>query len=120
DAAEVQPDFEEGTTGKPFYVVGPIVKPKGGPLEYIEKLIDITQSAFNLGWISKNDVYEGLNDKLVAAKENIKKGRSNYHTAINIVEAYKHLLDAQRGKAIEEQCYRMLYYDANELIGMLR
>ena len=120
DVGELPPDFEEGTTGKPFYVVGPIVKPKGGPLEYIEKLIDITQSAFNLGWISKNDVYEGLNDKLVAAKENIKKGRSNYHTAINIVEAYKHLLDAQRGKAIEEQCYRMLYYDANELIGMLR
>lgn len=119
DAGEVPPDFEYGLKSKIFYGIGPIIKPKE-PLEFIETLIKITESSFNLGWISKNDVYSGLNDKLVAAKEHIKKGRGNYHTAVNILEAYKHLLDAQRGKAIEEQCYRMLYCDANELISMLK
>ena len=107
---------------KVFKVVGPVVKPfpSDGPLAYIEKLIKITRGAYDLGWINKQDVYDGLNDKLVAARDNIKKGWWNYHTASNIMEAYKHLLDAQRGKAIDEMTYRMLYYDANELIGMLK
>jgi hypothetical protein len=30
------------------------------------------------------------------------------------------IFDAQRGKAIDEMAYRMLYYDANELISMLK
>jgi hypothetical protein len=33
----------------------------------------ITKEAYELRWINKQDVYDGLNDKLVAARENIKK-----------------------------------------------
>ncbi len=122
DAGEAPPDYKAPMDAKAFKVVGPIVKPfpSDGPLAYIEKLIKITKEAYELGWIKKQDVYEGLNDKLVAAKDNIKKGWWNYHTARNLMEAYKHLLNAQRGKAIDEMTYRMLYYDANELIGMLK
>jgi len=122
DAGDVPPDYEQHHEPKVFKVVGPVVKPfpSDGPLAYIEKLMKITKEAYELGWINKQDVYDGLNDKLVAARENIKKGWWNYHTARNIMEAYKHLLDAQRGKAIDEMTYRMLYYDANELIGMLK
>jgi hypothetical protein len=122
DAGDAPPGFKEPTEPKVFKVVGPVVKPfpSDGPLAYIEKLMKITREAYELGWINKQDVYDGLNDKLVAARENIKKGWWNYHTARNIMEAYKHLLDAQRGKAIDEMTYRMLYYDANELIGTLK
>ncbi len=119
---EPPPDFDYGMRGKKFTVIGPVVKPlpSKGPLGYIEKLIEITTQAFNMGWISKYDVYQGLMDKLEGARENIRKGRWHYHTAINIMGAFKNLLEAQRGKGIEEQCYRMLYYDADELIRMLR
>jgi hypothetical protein len=122
DAGDVPPDYKKHYEAKVFKVVGPVVKPfpSDGPLAYIEKLMKITKEAYELGWINKQDVYDGLNDKLVAARENIKKVWWNYHTASNIMEAYKHLLDAQRGKAIDEMTYRMLYYDANELIGMLK
>jgi hypothetical protein len=122
DAGDAPPDYKQHWEPKVFKVVGPVVKPfpSDGPLAYIEKLMKITREAYELGWINKQDVYDGLNDKLVAARENIKKGWWNYHTARNIMEAYKHLLDAQRGKAIDEMTYRMLYYDANELIGMLK
>jgi hypothetical protein len=122
DAGDVPPDYKKHYEAKVFKVVGPVVKPfpSDGPLAYIEKLMKITREAYELRWINKQDVYDGLNDKLVAARENIKKGWWNYHTARNIVEAYKHLLNAQRGKAIDEMTYRMLYYDANELIGMLK
>ena len=122
DAGDAPPGFKEPMEPKVFKVVGPVVKPfpSDGPLAYIEKLMKITKEAYALGWINKQDVYDGLNDKLVAARDNIKKGWWNYHTASNIMEAYKHLLDAQRGKAIDEMTYRMLYYDANELIGMLK
>jgi hypothetical protein len=122
DAGDAPPGFSIPTGAKVFKVVGPVVKPfpSDGPLVYIEKLMKITREAYDLGWINKQDVYDGLNDKLVAARENIKKGWWNYHTARNIMEAYKHLLEAQRGKAIDEMAYRMLYYDANELVGMLK
>jgi hypothetical protein len=122
DAGDAPPGFKEPMEPKVFKVVGPVVKPfpLDGPLAYIEKLMKITKEAYDLGWINKQDVYDGLNDKLVAARDNIKKGWWNYHTASNIMEAYKHLLDAQRSKAIDEMAYRMLYYDANELIGMLK
>jgi hypothetical protein len=122
DAGDVPPDYKKHYEAKVFKVVGPVVKPfpSDGPLAYIEKLMKITKKAYDLVCINKQDVYDGLNDKLVAARENIKKGWWNYHTARNIMEAYKHLLDVQRGKAIDEMTYRMLYYDANELIGMLK
>lgn len=122
DAGDVPPDFEYGMEGKKFTVVGPVAKPpfSKGPLGYIEKLIEITTSAFNLGWINRYEVYQGLMDKLEAARENIKKGKPYYHTAANIMGAFKNQLEAQRGKGIEEQCFRMLNYDADELIGMLK
>ncbi|NPV01444.1 MAG: hypothetical protein HPY53_08690 [Brevinematales bacterium] len=71
-------------------------------------------------WISKLDVYQGLMDKLNAAKQQILQGQSKYHTAWNILEAYKHLLIAQRWKAITEPCFQMLYFNADLLISKLK
>jgi hypothetical protein len=111
-------DFKSGNVSKTFTVPGPVPKPQN-QTSMIDHLIATTTGAYNEGWISKADVYQGLMDKLVAAKENILKGRRNYHTARNIIGAFKHLLDAQRGKAIDEACYRMLYINADEMIKML-
>jgi len=86
----------------------------------IDKVIEWTVWSYERGWITSADVYTGLMDKLNATKENINKGFFHYHTAVNILGAFKHLLDAQRGKAIIEECYQMLLIDADALIGMLK
>ena len=109
------PDYKPYKT---IYTIGPVPKPQN-QTSMIDHLIATTTGAYREGWISKADVYQGLMDKLVAAKENILKGRRNYHTARNIIGAFKHLLDAQRGKAIDEPCYQMLYINADEMIKML-
>jgi hypothetical protein len=118
NAEDAPPDFDTGNYPKTFTVPGPVPKPQN-QTSMIDHLIATTTGAYNEGWISKADVYQGLMDKLAAAKENILKGRRNYHTARNIIGAFKHLLDAQRGKAIDEACYQMLYINADEMIKML-
>lgn len=99
-------------------IVGPGPKPKS-PLAMIDHLIATTTGAYNENWISKDDVYQGLMDKLNSAKSQIQRGIFKYHTAKNIMGAYKHLLDAQRQKAIVEECYQMLYINADVMIDML-
>ncbi|OHD62556.1 MAG: hypothetical protein A2014_00355 [Spirochaetes bacterium GWF1_49_6] len=111
--------YDTGVHPKIFKVVGPMLKPAGNT-GMIDKLIELTTGSYDLQWISKMDVYLGLMDKLNAAKQQILQGQSKYHTAWNILEAYKHLLNAQRWKAITEPCFQMLYFNADLLISKLK
>jgi len=110
--------YDNGYHPKVFKVVGPVTRPSDAK-GMIDEMIRSTTETYHLGWINKEDVYDGLMDKLDAAKENINKGLFYHHTAKNILNAYKHLLDAQEGKAIEESTYRMLNIQADDLIKML-
>ncbi len=106
------------TRKKAFKVPGPVVRPEGGT-GLIDHLIAITTESYTLGWISSNDVFEGLMDKLTAAKAKIDEGVF-VPAPPNVISAFRNQLAAQRDKAIEEACYWMLDICADELIKTLR
>jgi len=83
DAGLAPRSFDTGFRPKFFKVIGPVPKPVG-ILPMIEKLIEITTGSRNQKWITKQGIYNGLLAKLNAAKNNIIKGSSSYHTASNI------------------------------------
>jgi hypothetical protein len=121
DSSEDYNDDSIDTSFRPkiFKVVGPVLKPVDNT-GLIDKLIELTTGSYDLQWISKMDVFQGLIDKLKAAKQQIIMGWAKYHTACNILEAYKNQLNAQRGKSITESCYQMLYYNSDLLISKLK
>ncbi|NPV01087.1 MAG: hypothetical protein HPY53_06875 [Brevinematales bacterium] len=119
DAGDEPKNFDDGYYPKVFKVIGPVAEPQN-PSSFISALIEWTVYSYNKGWISSYDVYQGLMDKLSAVMGQILQGKEKYHTAVNILGAFQNLLDAQRGKAITEQCYQMLYVDAEILIKRLK
>ncbi|NPV01251.1 MAG: hypothetical protein HPY53_07705 [Brevinematales bacterium] len=113
------PNFDDGYHPKVFKVIGPVAEPQN-PSSFISTLIEWTVYSYEKGWISSYDVYQGLMDKLSAAMGQILQGKEKYHTAVNILGAFQNLLNAQRGKAVTEQCYQMLFVDAEILIKRLK
>jgi len=83
----------------------------------INSLIAATERAYALGWINKQDVYNGLMDKLNAAKAAIERGQFN--AAKNQLNAFISLLDAQRGKAVNQRAYDLLKADALYVMNKL-
>ncbi|MCI5209718.1 MAG: hypothetical protein D3910_13195, partial [Candidatus Electrothrix sp. ATG2] len=70
-----------------------------------------------MGWISDDDVCDGLRDKLEAEIASVERG--NLKPAENQLHAFLNQLDAQQGKAINQQAYDLLKANALYVIDHL-
>ena len=88
-----------------------------GVITDINGLLAATERVCELGWISKHGVCNALEAKVNAAKASIERGRTK--TAQNQLEAFIHQLDAQQGKAINQDAYELLQAIAEYVIDHL-
>jgi parallel beta-helix repeat protein len=82
-----------------------------------DNLIAEKERACEVGWISKQGICNSLDVKLNAARASIE--RDSFDTAKNQLNAFIHELDAQKGKAVDEQAYDLLKPKALDLINNL-
>lgn len=93
---------------------GPVVTKS--PLVTTQYLIDSKHAAYDRGWISKSGIVKSLDVKLDAAKASY--GRGNRNAALNQLNAFKSELNAQRGKAVNEAAFALLYSTAEYLSSL--
>jgi FIMAH domain-containing protein len=80
----------------------------------IDSLINATQNACSMGWISSSDVCKGLMDKLLAAKSALSRGQTQ--SARGSLNAFLNQLKAQKGKSVNQSAYDLLSADARALM----
>jgi WD40 repeat protein len=83
----------------------------------INSLIAAKERTCALGWINQKTVCNSLDAKLAEAKGAIERGQ--FSTAKNKLNEFISQLDAQRGKAVNQQAYDLLKTDALYVIAHL-
>lgn len=76
----------------------------------VNSLSEALDRALALGWITKSGTADSLRSKLDAIKDAIARGQFN--AAKSQLDAFLNELDAQKGKAINQQAYDLLKADA--------
>lgn len=84
----------------------------------INSLMAATKRTYDLGWIDKPGAYNSLDSKLTTVKSAIEKNQLN--TARNELNALINEMDAQKGKAVNQQAYEMLKADVSYVIEHLQ
>lgn len=83
----------------------------------LDSLMDATNRACSLGWISKAGICTSLRVELKAAQAASKRG--SLVAARGLLKAYLNELRAQNGKAVNQQAYDLLSTDANYVLQHL-
>jgi hypothetical protein len=84
----------------------------------IDSLIDATQRACSMGWISKKGTCQSLLAKLRVAKASL--GRGQTQAARGQLNAFLNELRAQKGKSVNQSAYDLLKTDANYLLNTIQ
>lgn len=83
----------------------------------VDQVIQGTQRACANEWINKKGICGSLEAKLQAAKAAV--GREQFGVAENMLNAFLQELDAQKGKAVNQQAYDLLKAEVRNLIDKL-
>lgn len=84
----------------------------------INGLIAAKEYVCELGWITKKGVCSSLDAKLNAARNAVDRVREE--TAVKQIQAFLNELNAQKGKAISQRAYDLLWADASYVIAELQ
>lgn len=99
------------------YTIGPVGQPSMTLAETVDYMVVQKHQAAAQGWITKQGIIVSLDQKLDQAKAKILQG--NNKAATNILNAFVNELQAQKGKAVNEEAYTLLYVNAQWLISRL-
>jgi parallel beta-helix repeat protein len=82
----------------------------------LDNLIAEKERACDLGWINKPGICNSLGAKLNAAKASIERGQLD--TALNQLNAFINALNAQKGKAVNQQAYDILMSEVIQVLNL--
>jgi hypothetical protein len=99
------------------YTIGPVGQPTMTLAETVDYMVVQKHQAAAQGWITKHGIVVSLDQKLDQAKAKILQG--NNKAAANVMNAFVNELQAQKGKAVNEEAYTLLYVNAQWLISRL-
>lgn len=97
--------------------VGPLPVDDQSPLGLVDRLLSLKEQSLQLGWIDNQGVATSLNKKLAHAKRRL--GEGMVIPAINVLHAFIHELQAQKGKHVNDNTFYLLKPNAEFLIFKL-
>lgn len=99
--------------------IGPVSIPPVtfDPLIFVDNIINLKHSAFDLGWIDNQGIMNSLDKKLEHAKAKLQNGQNN--TAKNELNALLNELNAQKGKHVNDSAYAVLKANVDYLISKI-
>ncbi|MEW6277846.1 MAG: hypothetical protein AB1758_04415 [Candidatus Eremiobacterota bacterium] len=77
----------------------------------------LKHEAFQLGWTNSHGIVNNLDVKLQHARNHLAQGRTKQ--AQNVLQAFRHELDAQRGQHVSEDAYQLLSGNADFLVSQI-
>ncbi len=120
-AVDFIPGYDDLTPYGPGIVgrtIGPVQQPATLiPLVFLDYIVSLKHEAFRLGWITNKGIEQSLDAKLESAKAALQRGQPQ--TAGNVLGALLNEIEAQKGKALTNEAYGLLWYNVQYLLDRL-